>query len=195
MRGPSQPRKNAPQSACLSASSQKLPVATSHEVRRAQSKKKRFGDTSHGIVKVKKLLISPQYRKNRSATLRVVPTGSTSLRNAETPRLTTYVAQLHAWPFTNKKSTAKRVPQHSITKVAPQHRKNRSATLRVVPTGSTCLHKAQELTYPLPLVSISTSQPPRTHHSQDATSSSPSTYTHTPSRPTSSDNSLSPMPC
>ncbi len=118
MRGPSQPRKNAPQSACLSASSQKLPVATSHEVRRAQSKKKRFGDTSHGIVKVKKLLISPQYRKNRSATLRVVPTGSTSLRNAETPRLTTYVAQLHAWPFTNKKSTAKRVPQHSITKVA-----------------------------------------------------------------------------
>ncbi len=64
---------------------------------------------------------TPQHQSSivRSATLRVVPTGSTGLRKAETPRLTTYGAKRHAWPITaKKKSTAKRVPQHSITKVA-----------------------------------------------------------------------------
>ena len=64
---------------------------------------------------------TPQHQSSivRSATLRVVPTGSTGLRKAETPWLTTYGAKRHAWPITaKKKRTAKRVPQRIISKVA-----------------------------------------------------------------------------
>ncbi len=76
----------------------------------AQPKKKGRNSTSFSPLSTS---------KNRSATLRVVPTGSTGLRNAETPWLTTYGAKRHAWFISSeKKRTAKRVPQHSIIKVA-----------------------------------------------------------------------------